>query len=518
MTEVNGKRISTGRLEPATTTATTTMLNQLLVVIAAKEADALKRLLTESSPGSGVHLVNARNERNWTPLHFAARYGFLDGVRILMEAGARPDLRNDSNKTAIELAREWEFHDCAEAMFELQSATTATSTTIPPSPAATTATSTSSSTPVGNFFSGNPLNRRSEWRDKPEILLSKLDSAKILLFNRLRTVIKGRAIVWHTRSEIEAGLPDSLKLSDIVSAYNEKDSSPQDKKSQYPILVFLGEDENQIHYWALDTANLPDLVKQIEATGHAFIETRPAAFSLPKHEASIVAHGRSMIDWNSRNQFCPMCGMQTRSSQAGHKRVCGPNCQQSASVHNVSYPRTDAVVIVCIVHPDGDKCLLGRQKSWPPSVYSCIAGFIEPGETLEEAAQREAFEETSVSLAPGRVFYHSSQPWPFPSQLMVGMIGEASPTVAGTTTADEIHLVDGELEDARWFTRDEVIAAFNGPEPNWGSGGSRGGNADNAQQKPPVGNLILPAKYAIARTIIKAWAEQTFKFPVTSKF
>ncbi|KAJ3037955.1 Peroxisomal NADH pyrophosphatase nudt12 [Rhizophlyctis rosea] len=180
--------------------------------------------------------------------------------------------------------------------------------------------------------------------------------------------------------------------------------------------------------------------------------------------------------------------------KAGYKRYCTKeDCRAHKGVQNFSYPRTDPVIIVCITNQTNDKILLGRQKSWPAGMYSCIAGFIESGESLEEAVRREAWEETNVRV--GKVAYHSSQPWPFPSQLMFGCMAQA--------VSEDIKLEDKELDDARWWTRDEVRAAL--------KAGVGHQNLDPPEGKDGT-KLWLPPAYAIANTIMKAWAVENFEF------
>ena len=161
---------------------------------------------------------------------------------------------------------------------------------------------------------------------------------------------------------------------------------------------------------------------------------------LPPDEANLVAHARALVLWHAKQVFCGVCGAPARPRSGGNARICtNSDCAQ------VIFPRVDPAIIVLVAH--GDRCLLGRQANWPEGRYSTIAGFVEPGESLEDAVRREVYEETNVRV--GRVHYHSSQPWPFPSSLMLGFIAEA--------TSTEIALNDSELEDARWFTRDELV-------------------------------------------------------------
>jgi NAD+ diphosphatase len=160
---------------------------------------------------------------------------------------------------------------------------------------------------------------------------------------------------------------------------------------------------------------------------------------LPADEANLAAHARALVGWHASQVYCGRCGSAARPAAAGNTRLCiNEDCGEQI------FPRVDPAIIV-LVHTD-DRCLLGRQASWPDGRYSTIAGFVEPGESLEDAVRREVYEETNVRV--GQVGYHSSQPWPFPSALMLGFVAEA--------TSTDIELNDGELEDARWFTREEL--------------------------------------------------------------
>ncbi|MEM9056672.1 MAG: NAD(+) diphosphatase [Pseudomonadota bacterium] len=175
--------------------------------------------------------------------------------------------------------------------------------------------------------------------------------------------------------------------------------------------------------------------------GCRFRSLRTIGAVLGAEEAALMAYAQAMVLWHRRHGHCSNCGARTTPGQGGHLRTCNdPAC--GAAQH----PRTDAAVIVLASR--GDRALLGRQPTWPEGLYSTIAGFVEPGESLEEAVTREVFEETGILVQDP--VYHSSQPWPFPSSLMVGFHARA--------TNDAIRLRDKELEDARWFSRDEVAA------------------------------------------------------------
>lgn len=187
---------------------------------------------------------------------------------------------------------------------------------------------------------------------------------------------------------------------------------------------------------------------------------------LREGEAATFAAARSVLDWHARHRFCANCGAPTAMFRAGWGRKCG-------ACDTEHFPRVDPVVIMIAEH-DG-RALLGRQPSWPAGRYSALAGFVEPGESLEEAVRREIDEEAGVKV--GAVRYVASQPWPFPSQLMVACIGVAD--------GDALTIDTNELETAGWFTRDEVHAALAGD---------------------PSAPFGAPPRFAIAHTLLTEWA------------
>ncbi len=173
-----------------------------------------------------------------------------------------------------------------------------------------------------------------------------------------------------------------------------------------------------------------------------FKDLRAIAPLLSQEEGAILAYAQALSYWHTRNRFCGLCGAPNQIGEGGHCLTCS-NAQCGA----LRFPRTDPAIIVLIRH--GEKCLLGRQQIWPPGMYSVLAGFVEPGESIEAAVAREIFEEAGVGVK--NIRYHSSQPWPFPCSLMLGFTADAE--------NDSITLGDEELEDARWFSRSELRQA-----------------------------------------------------------
>jgi NAD+ diphosphatase len=169
--------------------------------------------------------------------------------------------------------------------------------------------------------------------------------------------------------------------------------------------------------------------------------------AVPTEQLSAIAMAKSMVTWHQRHGYCANCGTRTAMKEGGWKRDC-PNCKVE------HFPRTDPVVIMLVTH--GDRCLLGRQKQFLPGMWSCLAGFVEAAETIEDAVRREIFEESGIHCTD--VTYYMTQPWPYPSSLMIGCAARA--------TSDEIVVDKAELEDARWFTRDEVTLMHSRTHPD----------------------------------------------------
>ena len=198
--------------------------------------------------------------------------------------------------------------------------------------------------------------------------------------------------------------------------------------------ILLGVDGSGAGWFASSTATEENLVD---------LRSLAVAGFLPQDELAILAQARSLLHWHEHHGFCANCGQQTEMQDAGYRRHCGA-CTTD------HFPRTDPVIIIAVRH--GTRMLLGRQSAWPEGMYSTLAGFMEPGETIEEAARREVFEEAGIRV--GQITFHSNQPWPFPSSLMIGLIGE------GLT--DDIAIDPKELETARWFEEDEVRSMLDG--------------------------------------------------------
>jgi NAD+ diphosphatase len=274
------------------------------------------------------------------------------------------------------------------------------------------------------LFSGPYLDRRAEQRDDPDwIAAARADTA--------------------TRYVVTAGprqLVSTGARSDVVLLSNGDPLARAADESALTLLGwFHGERTVLVEYPpdALPTAALA-LPESTELA-----ELRPLAPLLPPDSASLLAYARALVLWRSRHRFCGVCGAAMTKARAGHVMRCtNPDCATE------SFPRLDPAIIVLVSDAHGERALLGRQAAWPPGRYSTIAGFVEPGERLEDAVVREVEEETGVQV--GNVVYQSSQPWPFPSSLMLGF--------RATAHTEAITLRDGELEDARWFTRADITA------------------------------------------------------------
>jgi NAD+ diphosphatase len=269
-----------------------------------------------------------------------------------------------------------------------------------------------------NIFAGPYLDRAAHLRQDPAWFDAALADA------RSRAIL-----VWNSRNLITEG--DSPR-----AVYLELAQIPPERRNSAD-LILLGRfgDTNYFAY-EIESPQPP-----APLAGTRFEDLRLVASVLPIDDAGLLGYARALLSWRRRHRFCGTCGSTTEAAKNGHVRVCtNPACRHE------QFPRIDPAIIVLV--SDGERALLGRQASWPIGRYSTIAGFVEPGESLEDAVAREVFEETGIRVDV--IEYHSSQPWPFPSSLMLGFTAHALTT--------EVSLRDQELEDARWFTRAELAS------------------------------------------------------------
>jgi NAD+ diphosphatase len=299
-------------------------------------------------------------------------------------------------------------------------------------------------------FAGNPLDRASEKRgDAAWLAAARADPvSRVLPLWKLQPLLLG-----------PDGPTEATELGFIGGELAGGLGAPDATE------VFLGL-EGATAYFARDISALADpLAAALAGLGH-FRDARAAAALLPLHQVAIMGQAKALIDWHKRHGFCSQCGAATFVSEGGYRRIC-PSCQGE------HFPRTDPVVIMLVTA--GDSCLLGRNKRFAGGHYSTLAGFIEPGETIEEAVRREVFEEVGVRV--GHVRYFATQPWPFPFSLMIGCFAEANTHYVS---------VDGnEILTARWFDRETIRRLITG-ETN---------------------EISLPRREAIAFHLIRTWAE-----------
>lgn len=302
------------------------------------------------------------------------------------------------------------------------------------------------------IFAGFPLDPADHMRTDEKGLAEKLEhpSSQFLLYAR------GRPLM-----DVSDGLHPAFKFADEVRAIFGDDLTKTD-------WVFLGLDGDEA-FFAIALNHKLEL-----ADKEKFIDLRSVALQISKEDfsdmPSLLGRGKMLLDWNGRHQYCACCGQQTRSYRGGYVRRC-PN-EACGAEH---FPRTDPVVIMLVTA--GDKCLLGRGIGWPEGQFSALAGFMEPGETIEEATRREVFEESGVKV--GEVAYVKSQPWPFPSSLMIGVQAEALTT--------DITIDTDELVEAMWMEKARLRKIF-----------ETGGDA----------TFKLPPKIAIARHLLEHWLQE----------
>jgi NAD+ diphosphatase len=304
----------------------------------------------------------------------------------------------------------------------------------------------SSARSIANFLAGPYLDRRAEERENPRWLDDALTDPTTLFLP-----VSGTALGVAGEPPAPAFLEASHPLIREV-----------DRRS--PVLLGWFRERRCVLVQIAREAEQPSASLRFE-------ELRPLAPLLETAEAGLLAYARALVWWQQRHRFCGVCGAPALPVRAGHVMRCTvPACASEF------FPRIDPAIIVLV--RDGDRALLGRQAIWPAGRYSTIAGFVEPGESLEDAVAREVFEETRVQVAASD--YHSSQPWPFPSSLMLGFMAEAVP--------GSVPQGGDELEDARWFSRADIAA----------------------------GAVTLPPPTSISHRLIETWFDAGSSMPLRS--
>ena len=299
-----------------------------------------------------------------------------------------------------------------------------------------------------NFYSGAGLNRADAQRADPDLLNRHLDDPGSHFL-----------LVWRSHNFVDdQARPRRLQRQEAEPFLTGEHE-----------VVFLGLEENRALI-AIDISDHEEPERHETLSGHgAFRDLRETGPLMPQQEGAILAYARGLMHWHRRHLFCGVCGAPTESANSGHVRNCtNPTCRTS------HFPRTDPAVIM-LIHDGAGSCVLGRQKIWPPGMHSTLAGFVEPGESLEEAVAREIEEEVGLDIPVESIHYHSSQPWPFPSSIMLGFHAECA--------RQELKINYDEIEQADWYSKEDLL---NSPEDE---------------------NFKLPRKDSIARRLIEDWLE-----------
>lgn len=441
------------------------LVERFLDAAARGDLTLVQSLLTNSPS-----LLNRPGQNGWTALMFACRNGHHLLVRALLQHGCDKSLLNASCQSAFDVAKFWGHTHICRLLLSSDPGLDPNSRTL--------VSQFQHQSPHETYFSAEPLDRLSAKRQDQDWIRSRQTDPQTvyLLFHKLNPMICSpppeqkessvgeRKLCRFRHEEVK----DLLEQSGSVLVFlGEERRPPPCTSTAQPVFTMskhnaaLEPSEPQTVAWeprawfALGSDEAQEELLKRSKEKHSSFPRNPHRdlLGLSEEEAGIVAQARSILAWHNRYSHCSTCGTVSRVEEAGHKRSCERDtCISHQGVHNTCYPRVDPVVIMLVVHPDQSQVLLGRKKVFPPRMFSCLAGFIEPGECVEAAVRREVHEESGVVV--GSVWYVCSQPWPMPSSLMIGCL-----TVALTT---EITVDQDEIEEAQWFTRQQVVDSLLG--------------------------------------------------------
>ncbi|HEY8574024.1 NAD(+) diphosphatase [Phenylobacterium sp.] len=300
-----------------------------------------------------------------------------------------------------------------------------------------------------NIFAGNPLDRASDRRTNAGWLAEQAKSPDALAL-----------ALWNGKPFVEPSKDGGMQIAYLAPGLVEELAGGLER------LLFMGLWKDTPVFAADLGGSVDPGEGPLQGLGK-FEDLRAIALKVPAPDAAILATAKAMFEWRRRHDHCAACGEPTRIVDGGWKRQC-PSCEAE------HFPRTDPVVIMLPFV--GERCMLGRQEAWPKGMFSALAGFLEPGESIEEACARELAEEAGLKTV--RVRYHSSQPWPYPSSLMIGLIAEVEDEDAAPDQT--------ELSEVRWFSREEARDLLAGK----------------------LDGVAAPGRLAIAHQLIKAWVEE----------
>jgi NAD+ diphosphatase len=300
-----------------------------------------------------------------------------------------------------------------------------------------------------NFYAGVPLDRADRLRADAERLAAVLADPQ----SRVVPLWRSQHLI---AAEADAVVLRRAELDGLLEVRGET--------------IFLGL-RGEVAYLAIDFSHLDEpAIGPLTAGRGSFQDLRAVGPIMRREDSALLAYARGLAHWHARHGFCGVCGTPTESERGGHQRRC-----TNAACNAVHFPRTDPAVIM-LVHDGAGHCLLGRQPSWPPGMHSTLAGFVEPGESLEEAVARAVREEVGLEVPVAEVTYHSSQPWPFPSSIMLGFRARADYAAP--------RLGPDELESACWYSRAEL------------------------RRSPEDERFKLPRRDSIARRLVEDWLEE----------